>query len=103
MTRMELDQNRMLESLRDEMTEKICANDLSAETVDNYVNNVDENEFLQYALNETIHNFSQAACYAFIDATEKSDDEIRQFYKFDVDYTRALHAACDKFLGTTFF
>lgn len=96
----ELNNNRILEHLANEMR-CIAKYDLSSNTSAKF-EEIDQNDFYQFALNEILTNFSKIECNDFIDAVAASDVDEEIFYD-SLDYNRALHAACDKFLGTTFF
>lgn len=97
---MELDQNRILEYLANEMR-CIAEYDLSPNTGAKF-EEIDQNDFYQFALNEILTNFSKIECNDFIDSVAASDVDEEIFYD-SLDYNRSLHAACDKFLSTSFF
>lgn len=100
----EIDMNRILEYLAEKM-QSILHHDLSAETVNTF-DEIDKNEFYDYALQEILINFNAVEIKVLIDdafeempATLDTPDKIYQ----ELDYSRALHAACDHFLATQFF
>jgi hypothetical protein len=101
---MEIDQNRILENLAQHMR-GILQHDLSNEIVDVF-DNLDENEFYQFALKEITDNFNvieiEVLAEESFDTMPTYLDNEDKIYE-NLDYARALHASCDEFLGTQFF